>query len=67
MPQPKPTPCFDNVAFECEGRRIVGTVINYDDDGLLIVANPFLDNLWHVPVEEATITSEHITRAPDCE
>jgi len=67
MPKTKPTPCFDNVAFEDEGERIVGTVINYDDDGLLIVANPFLDNLWHVPVEEATITTEHITGAPDCE
>ena len=67
MSTARPTPCFDNVAFEYEGQRIVGTVINYDDEGLLIVANPFLDNLWHVPVEDATITKDHITGAPDCE
>ena len=64
MSSAKPSPGFDNVAFEFEGARIVGTVLDYDEDGLLIVGNPFLGANWHVPVDDATITDEHITNAP---
>ena len=63
MSSKRPSPGFDNVAFEFEGARIVGTVLDYDDDGLLIVGNPFLGANYHVPVEDATITSEDITGA----
>jgi hypothetical protein len=55
---------FDNVAFEFDGQRIVGTVIDYEDDETLVVGNPFLDGVWSVPVEDATITNEHITNVP---
>ena len=63
MSSKRPSPGFDNVAFEFEGARIVGTVLDYDDDGLLIVGNPFLGANYHVPFEDATITSEDITGA----
>jgi len=59
----RPSPGFDNVAFEFDGARIVGTVLDYDDDGLLIVGNPFLGANYHVPVEDAAITNEDITGA----
>ena len=49
MSSKRPSPGFDNVAFEFEGARIVGTVLDYDDDGLLIVGNPFLGANYHVP------------------
>jgi hypothetical protein len=62
MSNARPTPCFDNVAFEYEGQRIVGTVIEFDDDGLLVVGNPFFRVTWHVPVDEAAITGEDLTR-----
>ena len=63
----RPSPGFDNVAFEFEGARIVGTVLDYDDDGLLIVGNPFLGANSYVPVEDAAITNEDITGADDAE
>ena len=67
MTSNRPSPGFDNVAFEFEGARIVGTVLDYDDDGLLIVGNPFLGANYHVPVEDAAITNEDITGAEDAE
>jgi len=67
MASARPAAGFDNVAFEFEGQRIVGTVIDYDKDGSLVVGNPFLEGVWSVPVEEATITKEHITNAPPCD
>jgi hypothetical protein len=63
MTSKRPSPGFDNVAFEFEGARIVGTVLDYDDGGLLIVGNPFHGANYHVPVEDAAITVENITGA----
>ena len=56
---------YDNVAFEQDGMRIVGTVIGIDDDGTLLVGNAFYDVIWNVPVDEATITNEPMSRPPE--
>jgi hypothetical protein len=38
--------------------RVIATVIRYDDDGLMIVGNPNIDDIWHVAVEDAKLTKE---------
>jgi hypothetical protein len=56
---------YDNVAFvNDDGMRIVATVIGYDDDGMLIVGNPGWDDIWHVAVDDATITDEPMNQPP---
>jgi len=55
---------YDNVAFEDDGMRFVGTVIGTDDDGRLLVGNPYFDSVWHVPVDRATITDEPMNEPP---
>lgn len=55
---------YDNVAFEDDGMRIVGTVIGMDDDETVLVGNPYFDSIWHVPVGRVTITDEPMNEPP---
>lgn len=65
MQTERPRPCYDNVEFELDGQRVVATVINYDDDGQLVVCNPNWDNLWHIPVESARVVDEELNFPPE--
>ncbi len=59
-----PRPCYDNVTFVRDGLRIIGTVLFFDDYGLLVVSNPNWDDIWHVAVEDAAITDEDLNHPP---
>jgi len=55
---------FANVAFvDDDGRRIVATVIGYDD-GDTRVCNPRWDNAWHLKQDQVTRTDEPLNEPP---
>jgi hypothetical protein len=62
----KPRVGYDNLEFWWDEHdvRVVATVIGYDDDGLMILGNPNFDDIWHVAVEDATLTDEPLNEPP---
>lgn len=44
-----------------DGRRYVGVAIGRQDDGSVIVGNPFLDCEWAVPLDCLEVVDEPLT------
>ena len=52
-----PRPGYDNVMFDFEGHRVVTTVLDFDEDGNLVVGNPNWDFGTLPPIRPAWLTS----------